>query len=185
MGTVGVDLTNIREMLAKIMFKWLRRWKVNRDFGVYLSVWLQNNQEIVQHLLDEMSKLNSYKSMIEEIVEGASIANHSFVLVTMYYSSRLLPVADEDDLNIFEECIRQKTYDDIPHVFWMIFHFLWLGALHTKKGELSNETFCYGRDKIIEFFVDRGMARDLVLDYLVNGVRDYGIMIREVAGNKD
>ncbi len=103
----------------------------------------------------------------------------------MYYSSRLLPAADEDDLNIFEECIRQKTYDDIPHVFWMIFHFLWLGALHTIKGELSNETFRYSRDKIIEFFVDRGMSRDLVLDYFVNGIQNYGILIREVAGKKD
>ena len=167
------------------MFKWLRRWKVNRDFEVYLLVWLQNNAEIVQHLLEEMNKLNSYKSLIEEVVEGASIANHSFVVVTMYYSSVLLPAADENDLNIFEECIRQKTYDNIPYVFWMIFHFLYLGALHLEKGELSNETFLYGRDKIIEFYVDRGMTHDLVLHYFVDGILDYRIQIREVVGKKD
>ena len=185
MGTVGVDLTIVWKMLAKRMFKWLRRWKVNRDFEVYLLVWLQNNSEIVQHLLEEMNKLNSYKSLIEEVVEGASIANHSFVVVTMYYSSVLLPAADENDLNIFEECIRQKTYDNIPYVFWMIFHFLYLGALHKKNGELSNESLYYGREKIIEFFVDRGMTYDLVLDFLIGGVRDYHSIAREVVGKKD
>ena len=185
MGTVGVDLTTVWKMLAKRMFKWLRRWKVSRDFEVYLSVWLQNNQEIVQHLLDEMNKLNSYKSFIEEVVEGASIANHSFLLVTIYYSSILLPVADEDDLNIFEECIRQKTYDNIPYVFWLIFHFLSLGALHLEKGELTKEAFVFGRDKIIEFFVDRGMTRDLVLNYFVKGLLEYHSIVREVVGKKD
>ena len=172
-------------MLAKRMFKWLRRWNVRRDFEVYLRVWLQNNEEIIQQLLSDINTLNSYKLVIEEIVQGASTVNQSFMFVSIYISGRVLPAAELDDLIIFQECVHQKTYDNIPYVFWLIFHFLFLGALHQETGELSKEALFFGRDKIIEFFVDKGMTRDLVLDYFVEGVLEYRIIAREAVGKID
>ncbi len=172
-------------MPAKRMFKWLRRWKVKGDFEVYIRVWLQNNNEIVQEVLVDIKTMNSYKLIIEEIVQGASNVNQSFMFVSIYISGRVLPAAELDDLIIFQECVHQKTYDNIPYVFWLIFHFLFLGALHQEKGELSKEAFFFGRDKIIEFFVDRGMTRDLVLEYFVKGVLEYRIIAREAVGKID
>ena len=172
-------------MLAKRMFKWLRRWKVKGDFEVYIRVWLQNNNEIVKEMLAVLNTLNSYKLVIEEIVQGSSNVNQSFMFVSIYISERVLPQAELDDFIIFQECIRQKSFDNIPYVFWLIFHFLFLGALHQEKGELSKEAFFFGRDKIIEFFVDRGMTRDLVLDYFVKGVLEYRIIARKAVGKID
>jgi hypothetical protein len=136
-------------------------------------------------MLSNAIVMESYKSIIEEIVQGASSVNQSFMAVSIYISVWLLPHAEPDDLVIFQECVHQKTYDNIPYIFWLIFHFLYLGMLHLEKGELSEEELFFGREKILEFFADRGMARDLVLDYFVEGVLEYRTMAREAVGKTD
>ena len=150
------------------------------DFEVCVRVWLQNNNEIVNDVLDNIRTMSSYKSIIEGIIQGDSKVDQSFQVVSIYISRGLLPQAELDDLIIFPECIRQQDFDNIPYVFWLIFHFLYLGAAQEGRGELSDEAFRSGRDKIIKFFVDRSMAHDLVLDYFIQGVLEYHSMVRKV-----
>ena len=44
-----------------------RRWKAEADFEIYLRVWLLNSESVVGPALNEITKTNAYRGIIDDL----------------------------------------------------------------------------------------------------------------------
>ena len=122
----------------------------------------------------------------DALVQGEPIEAKSFGCVSVYLSKRLLPMAKyQSEIYELDQCIFKNSFDNLPFLFWVIFHFLYMGALHYEQGKLTKEELSFGKNKIMEFFIDRGLDYNLVQDFFVEGALQYRKMARDVIGKTD
>ncbi len=165
------------------MFRQYRRWKAKRDFEVNLHIFSSLEEELVRFILkDDFEILDE---AIDGILEGISAFDQAFEIVAFYLIGVFLAAAEQDNEDWIKQSVIDNDFEDMPNVINIIFNFLYMGILYNEKGDLSDKSFNYGRDKIYEHFVELGLNNRTVKDYFTEGTLLFRKQARAAVGKYD
>ncbi len=165
------------------MFRRYRRWKARRDFEVNLHIFSGLEAEMVRFILkDDFEVLDE---VIDGILEGMSAFDQAFETVAFYLTGLFLAAAEQDNEDWIKQSVIDNDFEDIPNVINIIFGFLYMGTVYNEKGDLSDKSFNYGRDKIYEHFVELGLNNRTVQDYFIEGTLLLRKQARAAVGKYD